>query len=228
MVTIGASGMCVIGRHPQCDLRGDSLRLSRHHASAAMEPDGSLLIRDLGSTNGTRVNGQRVMSARIRPGDEVQLGGAVWLDCERSAEAGWRLDLSNEPTVAREVQLPAAPPQPEASVVIPQGAIVQVRIILPAGAGISENMQLPQGMELIIGEPEPPAVPVKGTDEQAARPDLQAPAPEAEEPPGPGVSQHRTIAELREPDDDVNPSNPPAANPSDPPVVDPDEPADPA
>jgi predicted component of type VI protein secretion system len=62
----------VVGRHPQCDVRLDSIRISRRHC--CMTPDqGDLVIRDLGSTNGIRINGQRVEMGRVRPGDEVSI-----------------------------------------------------------------------------------------------------------------------------------------------------------
>jgi hypothetical protein len=64
--------MVVVGRHPACDVRLDSLRVSRHHC--CMTPDGGeLLIRDLGSTNGIRINGERVEIGRLRIGDELAI-----------------------------------------------------------------------------------------------------------------------------------------------------------
>jgi predicted component of type VI protein secretion system len=64
--------MVVVGRHPACDARLDSLRVSRHHC--CMMPDnGELLVRDLGSTNGIRINGQRVEIGRLRVGDELSI-----------------------------------------------------------------------------------------------------------------------------------------------------------
>jgi hypothetical protein len=64
--------MMVVGRHPQCDVRLDSIRISRHHC--CMTPDrGDLVVRDLGSTNGIRINGQRVEMGRVRPGDELSI-----------------------------------------------------------------------------------------------------------------------------------------------------------
>jgi hypothetical protein len=64
--------MIVVGRHPQCDARLDSLRVSRHHC--CMTPDhGELIVRDLGSTNGIRINGQRVETGRLKPGDELSI-----------------------------------------------------------------------------------------------------------------------------------------------------------
>src|SRR3954453_302669 len=64
--------MVVVGRHPQCDARLDSLRISRHHCCMTTD-QGEVVVRDLGSTNGIRVNGQRVEMGRLRPGDELSI-----------------------------------------------------------------------------------------------------------------------------------------------------------
>jgi hypothetical protein len=64
--------MVVVGRHPLCDARIDSLRVSRHHC-CMMQDNGELVVRDLGSTNGIRINGQRVEMGRLRPGDELSI-----------------------------------------------------------------------------------------------------------------------------------------------------------
>lgn len=64
--------MVVVGRHPQCDARLDSLRISRHHCCMTQDKD-DVVVRDLGSTNGIRINGQRVEVGRLRPGDELSI-----------------------------------------------------------------------------------------------------------------------------------------------------------
>ena len=64
--------MVVVGRHPQCDARLDSLRVSRHHCCMTTD-HGEVIIRDLGSTNGIRINGQRVELGRLRPGDLLSI-----------------------------------------------------------------------------------------------------------------------------------------------------------
>jgi pSer/pThr/pTyr-binding forkhead associated (FHA) protein len=48
--------------------------VSRRHAELRAE-DGRWIVRDLGSSNGTWVNGRRVMEAEVRPGDVLHLGG---------------------------------------------------------------------------------------------------------------------------------------------------------
>ncbi len=62
----------VVGRHPACDARLESLRVSRHHCCLTCE-NGEVVVRDLGSTNGIRINGQRVEVGRLQPGDELSI-----------------------------------------------------------------------------------------------------------------------------------------------------------
>jgi predicted component of type VI protein secretion system len=64
--------MVVVGRHPQCDARLDSLRVSRHHCCMTQD-HGEVVVRDLGSTNGIRINGQRVEMGRLKSGDELSI-----------------------------------------------------------------------------------------------------------------------------------------------------------
>jgi pSer/pThr/pTyr-binding forkhead associated (FHA) protein len=64
--------MVVVGRHPSCDARLDSLRLSRHHCCLTQER-GEIIVRDLGSTNGISINGERVKVGRLRLGDELAI-----------------------------------------------------------------------------------------------------------------------------------------------------------
>jgi predicted component of type VI protein secretion system len=64
--------MVVVGRHPNCDTRLNSLRVSRHHCCMTQEDD-QVVVRDLGSVNGIRINGQRVETGRLRPGDELSI-----------------------------------------------------------------------------------------------------------------------------------------------------------
>jgi pSer/pThr/pTyr-binding forkhead associated (FHA) protein len=63
----------VVGRHPGCDAHIDSQRVSRWHCVLAREGE-HVLVRDLGSRNGTWINGCRVTSGRLKPGDRVAFG----------------------------------------------------------------------------------------------------------------------------------------------------------
>jgi pSer/pThr/pTyr-binding forkhead associated (FHA) protein len=62
--------MTLVGRKEECDLRLDHKSVSKMHC-VIVKTDGLLLLRDLGSTNGTRVNGQRVRRAALLPNDQV-------------------------------------------------------------------------------------------------------------------------------------------------------------
>jgi pSer/pThr/pTyr-binding forkhead associated (FHA) protein len=70
----GRSGFgWVIGRSRHCDLVLGEPTVSRLHAELREEDEG-WVIADLGSTNGTWVNGWRVQRAELHAGDEVALG----------------------------------------------------------------------------------------------------------------------------------------------------------
>lgn len=64
--------MTVVGRKEDCDVRLDHKSVSKLHC-VIVKTDGLLLLRDLGSTNGTRVNGQRVRRAALLPNDQVTI-----------------------------------------------------------------------------------------------------------------------------------------------------------
>ena len=64
--------MTVVGRHPACDTRLDFPRVSRHHCCLTVE-DGELIVMDLGSTNGIRINGLPVKVGRLKNGDELAI-----------------------------------------------------------------------------------------------------------------------------------------------------------
>jgi pSer/pThr/pTyr-binding forkhead associated (FHA) protein len=63
----------VIGRSVGCDLVLNDPTVSRWHAELIRGDDG-WVVRDMGSTNGTRVNGWRIRKAVIAPGDVLALG----------------------------------------------------------------------------------------------------------------------------------------------------------
>src|SRR5712691_4331749 len=64
--------LIVVGRKEECDLRLDHKSVSKMHCIIA-KTDGLLLLRDLGSTNGTRVNGTRVRRAALLPNDQLSI-----------------------------------------------------------------------------------------------------------------------------------------------------------
>ena len=68
----------VIGRRPDCDLVLRDDAVSGHHARIAWDGAG-WQVEDLGSKNGTYVNGRPAKSAiALRSGDAIQVGSATW------------------------------------------------------------------------------------------------------------------------------------------------------
>jgi predicted component of type VI protein secretion system len=63
----------LFGRNPECDIQIESRKISRRHCCIAQVHD-YLVVRDLGSTNGIRINGVRVVEGRLRAGDELTIG----------------------------------------------------------------------------------------------------------------------------------------------------------
>jgi predicted component of type VI protein secretion system len=64
----------VVGRREYCDVVIDHPSLSKRHC-VLVRTDGLLMVRDLATTNGTKVNGQRVLWAALLPNDRLTMGG---------------------------------------------------------------------------------------------------------------------------------------------------------
>jgi pSer/pThr/pTyr-binding forkhead associated (FHA) protein len=64
--------LIIIGRKDDCDVRLDHKSVSKMHC-VLVKTDGLLLLRDLDSTNGTRVNGTRVRRAALLPNDQLSI-----------------------------------------------------------------------------------------------------------------------------------------------------------
>jgi predicted component of type VI protein secretion system len=97
-----AGGAVVVGRSRWCDVRIASARVSRRHCCLVLSGN-EVLVRDLGSTNGTWINGRRVDKGALRSGDELQL-----------AHCRYRLDRQDGPgsvpMAPRTGSFPVTPP----------------------------------------------------------------------------------------------------------------------
>jgi len=72
----------VIGRSRSCELTLQVAEASRRHAAVRFETD-HFRVRDLGSTNGTFLNGEPLQAERLlRPGDRIEIGGASVTFCQ--------------------------------------------------------------------------------------------------------------------------------------------------
>lgn len=69
--TFSLIGSIIIGRDPDCDITIPSEEISRQHARIITRP-GSILLEDMGSSNGTFVNNQPVQKAVVQQGDEIR------------------------------------------------------------------------------------------------------------------------------------------------------------
>lgn len=142
--------MVVVGRHPSCDARLDSLRVSRHHCCMIQE-DGDVFVRDLGSTNGVRINSQRVESGRLRPGDELSIAhiryrlddGQMHASTLASLQARYR-EVPATPGRVREPTTPLADlsPPPGFSSSAEDALAAAVRRLLPIGIADKCNIQV--------------------------------------------------------------------------------------
>jgi diguanylate cyclase (GGDEF)-like protein len=68
-----------IGRATDAEIRVDDEGVSRKHARVSTTPNNQVILIDLGSTNGTYVNGMKVSEQVLRDGDKVQIGSTTVL-----------------------------------------------------------------------------------------------------------------------------------------------------
>ena len=73
-VALVAGDEVVIGRDERCDLSLRHTSVSRHHSRVCCNESGDVTVQDLGSTNGTSVNGHGTKRALLRPGDQLEIG----------------------------------------------------------------------------------------------------------------------------------------------------------
>ena len=102
--------LTLFGRDDDCDVRLNHKSVSKLHC-VIVKTDGLLLLRDLGSTNGTRVNGQRVRRAALLPNHQLMIANLKYqvkfgfiLEDELAAELDAERDQLDEPG------LPPPPP----------------------------------------------------------------------------------------------------------------------
>lgn len=98
----------LIGRGPDCDLRLPVASVSRHHCLLNVKADG-VSVSDLGSANGTFVNGQRVRSqTALQTGDLLAVGSCQFVVDLGDLNKLWPAEAPNPMTTT--IKLPPKPP----------------------------------------------------------------------------------------------------------------------
>ncbi len=139
------AGNLRIGRAPDNDLVLDDLLVSRYHAELRTKPDGSREVADLGSQNGTYVNGRRILTQPLADSDTLGIGHSTF----RIAGGGLEqfVDDGDVTVAARELVVTVAGGKvllDRVSFAMPEKCLVGV--IGPSGAGKSTLLGAMTGM----------------------------------------------------------------------------------
>jgi pSer/pThr/pTyr-binding forkhead associated (FHA) protein/sugar lactone lactonase YvrE len=105
--TVPLTASVALGRDRTCDVVIDDEEMSRRHARVVVD-DGKVTVVDLGSLNGTFVNGERITGPRrLEPGDLVTLGTTVMEFLPAGSGPGFTRvrEVRPAPTVARELRV---------------------------------------------------------------------------------------------------------------------------
>jgi hypothetical protein len=195
-----------IGRGSTNDIVIQDTQSSRHHAEITRQGD-QLIVQDLGSTNGTFVNGERITAPRLlRPGDQIRIGEtsfgfqAAPLAATPAVGSGWESDLLHDTG-----QVPAAG-RPK-WLIWGLAALIVLLVAAAAGAAV---------LLLRGGEATPTAVAGVPTAEGTVQPIAVAPTPtplpEGEEQAGSTALVELPTTELL-PTVEVQITSPPAVKP---------------
>jgi hypothetical protein len=69
----------MLGSAAACDVQIDELDVSDKHAQISLVDNDSLLLKDLGSNSGTRLNGESISESMLASGDEIHIGSCRWM-----------------------------------------------------------------------------------------------------------------------------------------------------
>jgi pSer/pThr/pTyr-binding forkhead associated (FHA) protein len=159
-------GVNSVGRHDDCLIRIRSSQVSRRHCELHLDMD-KLIVRDLGSSNGTFVNGKRVLGQQaLKAGDVLTVGG-VTLKIDRAKDSATQAQESPAKT----------PPKPGDTAVVDAIAIEE------------EDLGLEEEFEIDIDE-EPVHMDIIPLDDEP-RPAKPAVASQPAPTPAPSVSRDK-------------------------------------
>ncbi len=107
-VSLSPGEEVIVGRDDAAGVGLSDASVSRQHAMLTCDPSGEVTVQDLGSTNGTAVNGHTVQRALLRPGDHLEIGAVSLrldlLGLDEIAHLGRvldRLDAANRDPLTR-------------------------------------------------------------------------------------------------------------------------------
>lgn len=103
----------LIGRHPDCDaVLDENQKISRRHCCIA-QVDNRLVLRDLGSMNGVRVNGEPIVEVDLVEGDEITIGDEEFvLELKSKPGVQKRAASTDAPTPEKPKRSPKPLPEP--------------------------------------------------------------------------------------------------------------------
>ncbi|WP_152053443.1 FHA domain-containing protein [Tautonia marina] len=178
--------MVMVGRHPQCDARLESIRVSRRHCCMMKDQHTEdVIVRDLGSTNGIRINGQRIEKGTLRPGDELSIAHLRY-----RMEVGHSEELTLAETIPADHQARDAAAEPPSSSPFVAPAVATpgenplaaaVREMLPASVADRCRIQVIVQMPAENGNLAEIDVPL---DSQPSEPDASCPPDSSPSSPG--------------------------------------------
>lgn len=111
----------VIGRREDCDLRISLGEISRKHCRFLVKDD-ELHLEDMGSSNGTFVNGRRIQETTVQPGDRVQLGPVLFTVQIDGVPADEEIQPPSATVAGGDTDLAATPPPPDMDDDLPEAA----------------------------------------------------------------------------------------------------------
>ncbi len=139
----------VIGRHKDCDLRLFDETTSRRHARIVAE-DGNVMLDDLGSSNGTWLNGERIETpARLFDGDVIRIGDTQvrYLSGEGS-ERITVVEREADDDVHAALDPEAADPALEAA---SEGAVRRLRFVCDGAVACADASEIPEMISALFG-----------------------------------------------------------------------------
>jgi len=139
----------LVGRHQECDVQIPSRKISRRHCCIAQVHD-YVVVKDLFSTNGVRINGTRVKEGSLQPGDELTIGNYRYkVQAQASSSAPPRPKQPAADHLPSEhlesCDMPVALAEGSEVGSVPQG----LPLVLPVNATMKPGARLPNKVGLV-------------------------------------------------------------------------------